>query len=528
MKIKHRFTWFVALMLFAVQGSFGQITPPGFAETNASGSNQIQVSNTGNDVLDFFGYPLKISVWDGHSPSLHWDFNNGAVTGEKQLQTSTYSVPDLPYDPDVVINRNGSGEFIIVYQWMGKICYEAWDFNGVTCNPIIPPTVVSSGPAFANRPDIDQADETAAMVWEQDFKIYGRTINMSTYVMGPQVQFGTCLNGENRQADVAVYDNGVDRIASVVFINKDAGISSLMYQRHDLTAFEGGGPTNCFAPELRVLKTLPSGYWSGFQKPRIAATPYHVTFPHDYRDCQIVATEFYPTGHTKVVGFNHDEDVWGPESFNQMTYTDPPSIDLQNCGNFIPVVSYVNCQRIMVEWWYHPTGWGPCLPIFGYHIIGRQLNMSGVPIYPNYSQISVNNGFEYGTPSVSGRFLAATTASQSIFSTYSEASLFDIFYKTSDCTMPGMKGNISTTLEPSEIEVFPSPFSNQLNIKLDAKAIPTSIDILNVKGQVLQHWMDLDENRQEISWNTEDLPRGMYLVRIQYKDWSTTKKVMKQ
>lgn len=528
MKTKHHLTYFTALFLFTVQGLFGQITPTGFAETNASDSNQVQVSNTGNDVVEFMGLPLKISVWDGQTPSLHWDFNNGAVTGESQLQTSFTFVPDIPFDPDVVINRTGTGEFIIVYQWSGRIFFEAWRFNGVTCIPVESPTVVSSGAGFAKSPDIDQSDVTGAMVWEENHKIYGRTINMSTYAMGPEVQFGTCLSGQNREPDVAVYDNGSERIASVVFINKFAGTTELIYQRHDLTAFEGGDPTTCTPPLFWVLKSLPSGSWSGFKKPRIAATPYHVTLAHDYRDCQIVATELYPGGYTKVVGFNHDEDVHGGEDFNMVTYTDAPSVDLQDCFNLFPVVSYVNCQRIMIEWFYHPGGSGPCLPITGWHIIGRQLDMSGLPIYDDYAQISVNNGLAYATPSVSGRFLAGTFSSQSIFSTYSEALAFDIYYKNSDCTMPGMKAHTTATLEQTQVEVFPNPFSNRLNIKFDSELLPTSIDILNVKGQLLKHWTDLDENMLELSWDTEDLPQGMYLVRMQYEGWSTTQKVMKQ
>jgi|GEM_PF-6951930 len=528
---------YLLLLLFtmacAIQVKAQPLQAPGIAEINASSSPQVQVSHTGNSVVEYEGRPLKISVWDGHSPGFHVDYDNGAVTDEYKLQSVGTSAGGTPQDPDVVIGPLSDGKFVIVYVWQGgRIFMESWKFDGVNCIPDLPPTMISSPGEYCDNPNIDQSVEIGAIVWRQGDDIKGRTINMFTLGLGPEVEFAGCMNGEKSLPDVSVYSNGFNRIANVVFLRENnAGAQQLFYQRINLNDFEVGTPAPCAFPNLRMLKSHASSADGIFYRPRIASTPYSTTTPHDYRDCHIVVTEYLPGLTTRVTGFNHRESVWGAENFHEETHSNAVDADLTQCGNFNPAVSYIGCQRILVGWTYRELFSGPCLATSGYQIVGRLLNLSGQPVQTNFSRISQDLSEKHWCTSVSGRYISQFTYVATGFVTFTRSNTHKVRYKTINCNSSVMKQ--AETAEPMAPldNIFPNPFNNQLTIGVEntSDQLLTSVEIMDLNGRVLKTWAgnDLLKGYQELQWNADSQPAGIYLIRLTRNDDVILKKVTK-
>lgn len=532
----------VLLLLFSGPNLLRAQIAPWYTEDDASVFPQIQVSNTGNSVIHIDDRQFRVSCWDGHTPGFHFDYDDGAITEEYELQTSLdTSVLDLAYDPDVIITPD-SNLVVMVYQWQGRIFMETWKFNGTICTPDIPPTLISSGTAFCTFPNIDQANEVAGIVWEQDGRIKSRSLDLISFNLGPEVEFGTCIVGVKSMPDISVYSHGFDRIVNVVFINSNSAGKQLMMHRHHLTALEWGITPVCTPADTTTLKAFPYGPRS-FQHPRIASTPYSVTTPHHKQDCEVVVTEIHPGLHTKVVGFNHTALAWGVGNYVETTLSEATPANLFDCGNFLPVVSYVACERIMVEWWHKELYYGPCLPTTGEHIIGRQLHLNGVPAYDNYSRLSwdvVPYSF-YSTPSVSGRYISQFGGLKSIFSTYTKSATFKVRYKSSSCGITQMKASeaVSDGLEQdSNIEAFPNPFTDKLTISLTSEEQNhwRSVQILNVNGKLIHSWnqsqlnteiSELGKNGTELEWDSSEYPDGIYLIRLEDDRGVQVKKVAK-
>lgn len=523
---------FLLLMVATIQVKAQPLTAPGIAENNASASNQVQVSHTGNSVVHYDGLPLKISVWDGHTPGFHIDYNNGAITDEYKLQSTNNSAGSIPQDPDIVIGPLSDGKFMIVYVWQsGRIFMETWQFDGLVCTPDIPPTMISSPGEYCDNPNIDQAVEIGAVVWRQGDDIKGRTVDMFTFTLGPEVEFASCMNGEKTLPDVSVYSNGFSRVANVVFLRENnVGDKFLMYQRIDFNDFEIGIPAPCTSPNLKVLKSHPA---SGgiFYRPRIASTPYSITTPHDYRDCHVVVTEYLPGLNTQVTGFNHRASVWGPENFNQITHSIGVGADLTQCGNFNPAVSYIGCQRILVAWTYRELFSGPCLATTGYPIIGRHLNLSGLHVDPAFSRLSWDLSEKHWATSVSGRYISQYTYVSTGFVTFTKSINHDVKYKTVNCNSNVMKQAETAEPMPALDNIFPNPFSNRLTIAVENSGDQSisSIEIMDLNGRVLKKWEgnDILDGHQELQWDAAAQAAGVYLVRLIRGEEVILKKVAK-
>lgn len=510
-----------------------QLYYPAYSELMASASTQVQVSNTGSSVMMYLGAPLRISVWDGQTPGFHFDYNNGAVTGEFPLQASAYSVPDIPFDPDVVIDVNYGRDIIIVYKWGTHIFREIWRFTGLTCMPVSGPTVVSSGALACQSPNIDQGVSTGAIVWEQGGRVLARSIDMATYVMGPQVQYGSCIPVNCLQPDVAVYQNGSAALVNVVFYTNGGNTQDLIIHRSSLSDLTSGVTPACSYPQFQVLSshTIGTAY---FLAPRVASFPFLTGSPHDPRDCEIVVGKILPSLNTQILGFNHRASAWGPNNYNPSILSMAPGADLTPCGNFLPAVSYVACDQIMVEWWYHPTVSGPCLPLPDQHILGRQLDLSGNPLYPNYSKIDWNTAYyKFGTPSVAGRYIAQYGPNGSILSTYSESMAQLMFYKYSDCNIPFLKTAASDNFTESKADrVFPNPFNQSFTIEWEINSDDPvqSIQLMDMAGRILAQKEVPSEMADwgSVEMGENGIPAGIYWVQLERASGNKMIKVIKQ
>ncbi|MEM1124161.1 MAG: T9SS type A sorting domain-containing protein, partial [Bacteroidota bacterium] len=81
--------------------------------------------------------------------------------------------------------------------------------------------------------------------------------------------------------------------------------------------------------------------------------------------------------------------------------------------------------------------------------------------------------------------------------------------------------------ETIPLKVFPQPFNESLHIKLDFPTAPTAhLQLFDATGKL---WIDKTvDHHQLIREDVQDLPSGMYLLRLQSGPYLRTVKVMKQ
>lgn len=85
-----------------------------------------------------------------------------------------------------------------------------------------------------------------------------------------------------------------------------------------------------------------------------------------------------------------------------------------------------------------------------------------------------------------------------------------------------------TALSPQDliISVYPNPFCEKLNIKLESKTNqPVKIDIYNLKGQLI--YDSVVEPNMQFSWNDSKAASGVYFVKVSQGRNTQTKKIIK-
>lgn len=82
------------------------------------------------------------------------------------------------------------------------------------------------------------------------------------------------------------------------------------------------------------------------------------------------------------------------------------------------------------------------------------------------------------------------------------------------------------TNEIFNISIFPNPNNGQFNIQLsESEELPTSISIQNILSQVILT-RDVTSNNTQVDLN--EAPKGIYMVLINYKEYTITKKIIKE
>lgn len=90
-------------------------------------------------------------------------------------------------------------------------------------------------------------------------------------------------------------------------------------------------------------------------------------------------------------------------------------------------------------------------------------------------------------------------------------------------------GNFEYALQPYKIDVFPNPFTTTttLSYNLDKPSTAT-INIFNHQGQIIEKIeQEQPKGEQQVQWNAEGLPAGMYYFRIQAGDMAGGGKMVK-
>jgi len=86
-------------------------------------------------------------------------------------------------------------------------------------------------------------------------------------------------------------------------------------------------------------------------------------------------------------------------------------------------------------------------------------------------------------------------------------------------------------ISPLNISLYPVPFTDELNIKIDSKLQkPTNISIYNIKGQKIRDFSNIDSKK--LSWDGKDLfgkavSSGIYFVRVKQDKHQQIKKILK-
>ena len=97
-------------------------------------------------------------------------------------------------------------------------------------------------------------------------------------------------------------------------------------------------------------------------------------------------------------------------------------------------------------------------------------------------------------------------------------------FHTSNGGTVGEKEN--SEIQTSELLVSPNPCYNQFNIKLpENKDKTNSIEILNLNGQIVK---SIEKTHHDLSINIEELPAGLYIVKIKTNSKIYSQKILKK
>ncbi|MBL4707895.1 MAG: hypothetical protein JKY48_05575, partial [Flavobacteriales bacterium] len=453
LKIRIKLLMGTTALLFSTY-STAQLPPTSLDVSIIPGSPQ----HVGNSAV---GNYLSVSCWDGTTPEIYWEtpMLSGTIPISETLDISIQ-------DPDIVAFP-GSEKFCVVYQKGGHIYAELWAPVGLTYSIIEGPIMISNGKPYNLYPNVDQLENGAAFVWQQNGEIKGRYWDLTVgglttpLALGGEVLISRCFpkvfstEYTNREPDVSVYRSGGQDVANVVFISYDydANTENLIIQRLDLDDFYVGLPVNC-SEWSELMPSVADPY--RYNNPRVASPK--IGSAVDFTDCETVVslTTAGFCGTQQIIGINGAgaTPVYNPILLNNTS-------DVQYHMNAFPVVSYNECG-IIVEWEYSATS---CIiPSFsGNIVLARHLNYSGIPA-PPYSAVNSNMFSTMARPAVASRY---RTTDDNIYSTYTDG--FFMYQRYSLCTSLFMRKKSISNQEiekKSEFSFYPNPANDNLDIKM--------------------------------------------------------------
>ena len=441
------------------------------------------VQNTGNDVTNFQSSELKVMVWDGDRPALGWSWKDGLVTGTIDLAGS--NLRGTITDPDVVITHDETGNIIVTYVLhkdnTSSIWAEVWGFRGSSLALLQAPVQVDNlNGSNSSNPNIDLdfylRDHGAVITFEQGGEIYGRIFNPAT---GPDRNIfnvsGRCFSGNNSQPDVAMYlenKTGGQTIVSFTYIHNDGRNKTLVLQQEDINNLINQAGSDCRV--AYEVETVPA--WQTLENPRIAAPTQLVTGIDPY-DCQIVA-HLNDSRKDYITGYNLNGTANGRGNIVRNILNN--GYALSDCSNRFPAVSYVG-KAIIASWVYDDGG---CQQINGSEeILVKQLDLSGAPLYTDYSVVNDALVGSQRTVSVAGRH---SIQNKALYTFYDEA-YEGILYKSALFTNQNLRqGNASglATLN-SKLQVYPMPVTgtSTINYTIEEGEVSVALALYSLTGQ---------------------------------------------
>lgn len=159
--------------------------------------------------------------------------------------------------------------------------------------------------------------------------------------------------------------------------------------------------------------------------------------------------------------------------------------------------------------------------------------------YPEASLYAVKYALKEGGDSLSATWADTTTAWGVRLNFANALAVLDTLYKKDSCynfVENGALANSSSPVSVVEIEdektgenlafIYPNPFSDKLNIVLNQSHSQTVLQLISIEGKTIQQQV-LNQGTTSIELSLEELPVGLYLLRIQQGNTQVTQKVIK-
>jgi len=146
-----------------------------------------------------------------------------------------------------------------------------------------------------------------------------------------------------------------------------------------------------------------------------------------------------------------------------------------------------------------------------------------------YDFMNIHNGNSVNSPLfANGNQLSGNSIPGPFTSTADDGSITIRFVSDGGVTAPGWEALVSCAtlsiedVENSDLKIYPNPTSSVLNI--DAKAEIISVKLNDVSGKII---FNKKSNSIQEKLNLEHLPKGVYILTIEMKDQTVTKKIIK-
>jgi len=163
----------------------------------------------------------------------------------------------------------------------------------------------------------------------------------------------------------------------------------------------------------------------------------------------------------------------------------------------------------------------------------------GVYVSKNPKGYNPSNGTSFSGPVICGmtaclwqylKNIDPTTSNMEVIKLVEESShLYPSFDEGYGYGIPNYKSIITDTnpnpLEDYEIGIFPNPFLNQLKVYANFIA-KDQVDLISVTGQIIKS-ISIESKTLFISFETDQLPRGLYFVRVKNNGETNLYKVVK-
>ena len=109
--------------------------------------------------------------------------------------------------------------------------------------------------------------------------------------------------------------------------------------------------------------------------------------------------------------------------------------------------------------------------------------------------------------------------------------LGDEFRETYLWLFPEAASSVKPVLSNTFFSVYPNPFNNETNITyIVSENGHLEIEFFNLSGKCIKsvYFKNQVPGRYEYRWDTEELPAGIYYVRVRQGDMILTRKLIKQ
>ncbi len=501
----------IALFAMGFTTLNAQVCWPVVPSNNVGASPQVQ--NTGNDIADYTGAPfgdISVTAYDGANPGVDWFWNG--MSGVIPLPPSTY-------DPDIVLDPTGTGDFVVVYvdNATNLITYEKHCWTGFGYALCSGPAPIHSAPGRNPNIDAQVWGTRLVVVWEESSGIInakaGDFAMPGVFFPSVYIVTGGCSNRQGWQPDVAMNDNG-DVWFTFLWTNTGTPVDVVaVYDNWGNVQAGGIGPctmTNVFSINPLTESLGP---------PRIA-------MPHGtLNEHQIVVTYITGGSFSYILGFNLVSG-WAPTIINQVCPS--PPTPLVQFKNLRPVVSYAEApSEINVAWMFDDGSNGPS--VTGSNnldvLVQRLDNAGNVINCACVMEAEINNMSDYQViPSISGK-----ASPQNVFNySWQEINSTRIWNKAVWAGSPNLKMAPESIV--TDITAFPNPFTNELKLDFWLKEgeVVNSIKVYNMTGQMV-HSFDLShitEGKNQLKMDKQ-LPLGLYIVNYESSMTTETIKVSK-